>query len=236
MMPMGDAPDPGMALVRAAVARAQAKGIGKGALASMAGLNRSHLGRVEKGDRGLSLAAALNLATVVETTLGALLGEPQPAVQDRVMTAGDALAVGIPLVADEIAAGNGSLPEVPDDRVYWFREKWLSDLGYRTPGRFACIRLGNDAKASSMLPTIPPKSVVLIDRKARRDRPPNRSIWLVEDEGGPVVKRVTLVDAGLVIESDNPAPQYHARFISLKDRPVQDVLRGRAVWWAVEAE
>ena len=87
-----------------------------------------------------------------------------------------------------------------------------------------------------MLPTIPHRSVVLIDRQARRERPQARSIWLVEDGGGPAVKRVTLVEAGLVIESDNPAPQYHARFIPLKDRPIQNVLRGRAVWWAVEAD
>lgn len=152
------------------------------------------------------------------------------------MAAGDAHVLGIPLVADDIAAGNGALPEVPDERIYWFRESWLNGLGYRTPGRFACIRLGNDARASSMLPTIPPLSVVLVDRYARRENPPARSVWLVEDGEGPVVKRITLVSAGLIIESDNPAPQYHARFIPLEDRRIQDVLRGRAVWWAVEAE
>lgn len=210
----------------------QASGLSQKELVAKAKVARTTVYRVLAGTLQPTVPVASRLASALDTTVGQLLGET-PA-EDRVASVGAGHLVGVPLVAEEIAAGNGSLPEVPDDRTYWFREEWIRGLGYRQPGRFACIRLANTARASSMLPTIPPLSVVLVDRKARRDRPQARSIWLVEDGEGPVVKRVTLVDAGLVIESDNPAPQYHARFISLKDRPVQDVLRGRVVWWAVE--
>lgn len=206
------------------------------ALASRVGVSPATMSRFLAGSHQPRADELVRLAAELGTSVGVLLGEPLPAPQERLMVAGDAHVLGIPLVADEIAAGAGALPEVPDERIYWFRESWLNGLGYRTPGRFACIRLGNDARASSMLPTIPPLSVVLVDRGANPERPPARSVWLVEDGDGPVVKRITLVSAGLVIESDNPAPQYHARFIPLTDRPVRDVLRGRAVWWAVEAE
>lgn len=207
----------------------------KDEIARKAGVGRQTLYALRQSPSGVLLRNVVGLARELRIDLASeVFGLPQ--VGEMSLPAGSGSVIGIPLVADEVAAGNGALPEVPEDRTYWFREEWIRTLGYRQPGRFACIRLANTARASSMLPTIPPLSVVLVDRKARRDHPKARSLWLVEDGEGPVVKRVTLVDAGLVIESDNPAPQYHARFISLKDRPIQEVLRGRVVWWAVEAE
>ena len=136
-------------------------------LAKKAGVHERTIRRWREGKHDDPRLSSLEaVAGALGTTVGSLLGDPPP-TPERVLAAGEALAVGIPLVADEVAAGHGALPEVPDDRIYWFREDWLRGFGHRNHDRFACIRLGDDVRASSMLPTIPPLSLVLVDRSAR---------------------------------------------------------------------
>lgn len=148
--------------------------------------------------------------------------------------------VGAPLVAEDVAAGPGALPTVPDDRVYFFHRSYMVHHGWREADRdrFCCIRLGSKMAASSMTPTIPPKAVLLIDRKYPEERLQKlqRGIFLVDiPDEGIAVKRVTIADGVLLVESDNPEPQHHARAISLKGIRIRDVIRGKVLSWTVEA-
>lgn len=166
-------------------------------------------------------------------------GSPQPVVAHTPDDGGRELhGIGAPLVLKDVAAGEGSLPSVPDEKVYFFHESFLRRVGGAgsPKDRWACIKLGSDRVASSMSPTIPPLAVLLVDRRADRLRPKDRSIWLVDDpDDGLCVKRVTLRDGILILESDNSDTRYAPRHVILKDRPVQNVIKAKVVWWGVEA-
>jgi phage repressor protein C with HTH and peptisase S24 domain len=242
MVPMGDTTDPGNALVLAAIALARAKGIGKGALASKAGLNRSHLGRVEKGERGLSLAAAVSLASVVDATVDRLLGEAPAPPSSGVTVRGEDFAT-LPLVAEGVAAGFGAVAEVLDEpRPYAFRADWPALKGMAAdPLRFVLFRLRDDA--DSMSPEIRPKALVLCDRsEGERISPRNGVPYLVVTErpNHVAVKRVLPVRDGekiraLVYHSTNP--HYPPTSIDLKrGERMQDLVRACVVWWATETD
>jgi len=146
--------------------------------------------------------------------------------------------VGAPLVLEEVAAGVGSLPFVPEEKTYFFHESYMARHGWHEEDRdrFCCIRLGR--RAHSMQPTIQPNAVLLIDRRYPEEklRALKRGICLVDiPDEGVAVKRVTWGDHVLVIESDNPEPEFHARVIDMRDREIRDVIRGKVLWWSVEA-
>lgn len=166
-------------------------------------------------------------------------GGPQPVVAHTPEDGGRELhGIGAPLVLKDVAAGEGALPSVPDEKVYFFHEAFLRRMGGAgsPKDRWACIKLGSDRVASSMSPTIPPHAVLLVDRRADRLHPKDRTIWLVDDpDDGLCVKRVTLRDGILILESDNPDTRYAPRHVVLKDRPVQNVVKAKVVWWGVEA-
>lgn len=179
-----------------------------------------------------------------ESMVGAKLTGLESVGRVQVVTATDEVhgktlaGVGAPLVLEEVAAGNGSLPVVPEEKIYFFHESYMVRHGWSAGDRdrFCCIRLGK--KAFSMHPTIQPNAVVLVDRRYPEAllKTLKRGICLVDDpDEGVAVKRATMGDGVLVIESDNPDPQFHARVISLKGRNVRDVIRGKALWWSVEA-
>ena len=46
-------------------------------LAEQAGLDRSYLGQVERGDNSIALLTLLNIATALDVTLESLMGEAQ---------------------------------------------------------------------------------------------------------------------------------------------------------------
>lgn len=209
------------------------------------GIEKSRLSRYISGDRtpdpilGLQIASAfgVTLAEVAEMAGLEAPGRPQLAEADTSATV--LHGVGAPLVAEDVAAGPGSLPSVPDDRVYFFHRSYMAHHGWRESDRdrFCCVRLGRAATASSMVPTIPPKAVLLIDRRYPEEklRRLQRGICLVETDEGLAVKRATVTDGVLMLESDNPEPQYHARAIALSGVQIRDVIRGKVLSWTVEA-
>lgn len=208
------------------------------------GLNAATLSRYLDAERtpdpvtAARICAAVGLDLSEEAGLGSS-GAIQPVVA-RTSEAGsrELHGIGAPLVLKDVAAGEGSLPSVPDEKVYFFHESFLRRVGGAgsQKDRWACIRLGSDRVASSMSPTIPPLAVLLVDRRADRLRPKDRTIWLVDDpDDGLCVKRVTLRDGILILESDNPETRYAPRHVLLKDRPVQSVVKAKVVWWGVEA-
>ena len=212
-------------------------------LASRLGVSESGLSNYLSGNREPTLPTVTAMADFfgvsVDTLLGREIGALQPVVARTPEDGGRELhGIGAPLVLKDVAAGEGSLPSVPDEKVYFFHESFLRRVGGAgsPKDRWACIKLGSDRVASSMSPTIPPLAVLLVDRRADRLRPKDRTIWLVDDpDDGLCVKRVTLRDGILILESDNPEPRYAPRHVLLKDRPVQSVVRAKVVWWGVEA-
>lgn len=212
-------------------------------LAHRLGLTESGLSNYLSGKRRPPLPVIAGMADFfgvgVDTLLGRETGSPQPVVAHTPESGGRELhGIGAPLVLKDVAAGEGSLPSVPDEKVYFFHESFLRRVGGAgsPKDRWACIKLGSDRVASSMSPTIPPLAVLLVDRRADRLRPKDRSIWLVDDpDDGLCVKRVTLRDGILILESDNSDTRYAPRHVILKDRPVQNVIKAKVVWWGVEA-
>lgn len=89
-----------------------------------------------------------------------------------------------------------------------------------------------------MEPMIRPKSLLLLDRRVSEDRLKSkaREIYLVRPPGEKEAVKFVTVDGGvLILESDNPAPQYPPRAVSLKGETFADIVRARVLWWATEA-
>lgn len=92
------------------------------------------------------------------------------------------------------------------------------------------VRVGKDQQ--SMMPTIQPGDLLVIDQRDQgRMRPNPRLIYALNIDGGATVKRVEVVDGRLVISSDNLDKDKYATYT----RPISDVdLRvvvvGEVVW------
>lgn len=152
---------------------------------------------------------------------------------------GEPTARGLLLVEEGVGAGQGRLPIIPEsDRPYFFREDWLRARGWspEKPDRLVCVKLGPTSIAESMYPTIQEESVLVVDREPSREKIAARSIWLVEVPGeGLAVKRVTVDDGVVILESDNPDPEYAPRVIHLTERrTIEKIARGRVLWYATE--
>jgi phage repressor protein C with HTH and peptisase S24 domain len=144
---------------------------------------------------------------------------------------------GVPLAAGGVGAGAGQLELIPEGvHPYFFRRTFLERKGWSAlaPDRFAIYKLGTDEVASSMDPTIAPESVVLVDREADRDAVEPRSIWIVRDAGGLILKRVTVDDGWIVLESDNRHPEFAPRVLHVTKKERHQTLVGRVLWHAAE--
>lgn len=214
-------------------------------LASRLGVSEGGLSNYLSGTREPSISAIAAMADFfgvsVDTLLGRETGSPQPVVGRTSDRGGRELhGVGAPLVAIDVAAGDGALTEVSDDRVYFFGQRYMSTHGWteRSKDRFCCIKLGSASVAESMEPTIPHGSLLLVDRRPAWERLHSkaREIYLVRMPGErEAVKRCTLVGEQLVLESDNPAPKHHPKTFSVTGENWRDFVRGRVLWWSVEA-
>jgi transcriptional regulator with XRE-family HTH domain len=201
------------------------RGLSQQAVASRAGLSRNFVAQIERGESVPTVATLSRIAAALGVAVGELLGEPP-------LAAADSDAVGVPLVADRIAAGPPLLIADHVDRIEPLPRSLLRSLGV-DPHRAVLVRLGPDQ--DSMADTIPPGSTVLLDRTPGREVTP-RGIYAVREETmgdtGCSVKRLVL-DAEsrvLILLSDNPA--HLPRAIRLKPGlPLGDIVIGRVVWW-----
>lgn len=149
--------------------------------------------------------------------------------------------VAIPFVAVNVAAGAQATIEVPEGSAHFaFRTRYLKRvIGVTRPGRLVTVFLSRNSNlGASMLPTIQPGSMLLIDRHVEPERVENGGIYLVEYQGcsedrGLAIKRVNLdVKRGLLIlYSDNPAYQPMSIWLSEEMEP-KDILRGRVIMWS----
>lgn len=141
--------------------------------------------------------------------------------------------VPIPLYAARLAAGagaeNGSEPVIEH---LAFRADWLRRIGV-SPAAARLARVQGD----SMLPTLQPTDLVLIDTAQRSVPPRPRSstdmrpspIFALRHDEGAVVKRLERVsDDQLMLLSDNPAHPPQLR--SGADLETTEII-GKVVWW-----
>ena len=205
------------------------RGLSQQALARRAGVSRTFLAQIERGESTPTVAVLLRLATALGVAAGTLLGEDPPPPPG-----GE--TVGVPLVADTIAAGPPAFVADHLEGTGTLPRDLLHSLGVDT--RLAVlVRLGPDQ--DSMADTIPPGSTVLVDRAAVSEIVP-RGIYAVREEvageTGATVKRLVL-DAPsrvLILLSDNPA--HLPRALRLRaGQPLGDVVIGRVVWWTPPA-
>lgn len=131
-----------------------------------------------------------------------------------------------------IAAGQPLAIEPDDDADQWlaFQDTWLKP--YRDP---LCLTVGRNE--SSMLPTIQPGDVVVIDQRLeRRAQPTTGAVYAVNlvaltGETGGTLKRIEITDGHLVIIADNSdKTRYATRAFDLAGLDLTRVLIGLVVW------
>jgi transcriptional regulator with XRE-family HTH domain len=136
---------------------------------------------------------------------------------------------GVRILMDRIAAGPPlEIDEARSSGHLAFSKRWLDRLGIVRP---LCVRVGQ--RERSMLGTINPGEIVLLDcADERRTSPKTDRIYAVNVDGGSTLKRVAVLDRGLLLISDNPdKEEYPTRPLELaEDQSVLDVIVGEVMW------
>jgi len=173
-----------------------------------------------------------------------LLGADEPEVP-RVTEAlpgsyGEPAFVTVPLLKDRVAAG---IPQAVDQTEvitrlpftrYWVRKR----LGtVPREGRLVLIRVEEGWLGDSMLPTIVPGSMLLIDRGPRGEgltEIKDNKVYLLATEDGLTVKRVHRVGEHLIATPDNHSEEHRPFVVELRGRRIQDIVKGRVIWVACQ--
>ncbi|MBR9765430.1 MAG: helix-turn-helix transcriptional regulator [Rhodobacteraceae bacterium] len=159
-------------------------------------------------------------------------------VEQIVLDGGD--YAHIPVHAATLAAGGGALNgEEPVVDHLAFKRAWLSRIGI-SPANAVLARVAHGELGESMMPTICPGDMVLIDTSKREipQRPPNYKskkspIYAFTTEDGARVKRLAQLNDVIILVSDNP--DISPEFLS-KDRWSEVNVIGKVVWWGHTAE
>jgi len=190
-------------------------------LASRLHCSQSRISRLLAGEIRLHWRDAQRLAEVLGLTLYDLLDLPAspPPADFR-----DSPFVQVPLLRGAVAAGQ-PLPIENEP------ESWRAFLGayLRRFSRPILLRVGK--RETSMLPTIFPGDLVLVDRaEDKRRRPSLRHIYAVSLDEGGTLKRCKLEADHLLIIPDNPTAGFDPTTVSLKGRNVLHLIQGQVVW------
>ena len=153
-----------------------------------------------------------------------LEGTPPPTAVDGV--------IALPVLAKPIAAGHPLL--VTLDPVHDTDLTFKGDV-VKHFTRPVGLRVGR--KQVSMIPTIEPGDVVLLDQNvSRRRRPPAGRIYAINmgpltGKAGGALHRVDLSGRTLILSSDNPDKSaYPTRTFEVTAATLPDVLVGQVVW------
>ena len=204
------------------------------------GSQNSLLGKWLKRERVPSMSS---LAPILEK-LGVGLSMPTPEpdrevcfVNARIVPAGESVEppqaedyIAAPLVG-EVGAGPGYVPQ--DEIKSWFLAyKHLPAVRHRR--NLLAVELGNNS--DSMLPTLAPGDIVLIDRDDRNVDQPGRMMLVLDPDGAGMIKRVSVQTDGndfrVTLYSDN-ATKHPPMVYSLRSDYLDDwdrVIVGRAIW------
>lgn len=212
--------------------------VGKGdqaRVAGFAGLNPSTLSRWRTGAEPLNprLDTIEKLAEAVGRPARWLLGveEPEPALAD------ESSYLTVPLLRDTVAAGQ---PRVVESQIitrlpfsrYWVRKR----IGaVPREGRLILVRVDEGLAGWSMIPTILPGNMLLVDRGPGGEglqTVENGKIYLLQIDGGLTVKRCYLAGEHLVATPDNRTPEHDPVVLELRGRRLQEIVKGRVIWVA----
>lgn len=209
------------------------------ALSRATGVSSANLSRWINGKQ----MPRLNEISPIISAVGARIKEadPEPAkdvcfVNARIVPAGEGVEppqgedyIAAPLVG-EVGAGPGYVPQ--DEIKSWFLAyKHLPAVRHRR--NLLAVELG--ANSDSMLPTLAPGDIVLIDRDDRNVDQPGRMMLVLDPDGAGMIKRVSVQTVGndfrVTLYSDNA--KHPPLVYSLRNDYLDDwdrVIVGRAIW------
>ncbi len=206
-------------------ARVRRREISERRLALETGFSQPHVHNVLKGARQLTSEVADRLMHRMGIRAEDLF---QPAELERVLPTRelqDSPFREAPMLKGRIAAGQPFPIEARFSSSRAFTQEFLGQFT-----RPVLVKVG--AGEVSMLPTIQPNDLLLIDQSEQRRRRPefSRIYALSLDEGG-TIKRCEIVENELVIVPENMQQRgFTPRTIPLEDHNILDIIRGEVVW------
>lgn len=191
------------------------------ALASRLHCSQSKVSRLLAGEIRLHWRDAQRLMEALGLTIRDLVeSSPSPPTTDLP----DSPFVQVPLLRGAVAAGQ-PLPIENEP------ESWRAFLGsyIRRFSRPILLRVGK--RETSMLPTVCPGDLVLVDRdEEKRRRPSLHHIYAVSLDEGGTLKRCKLEGDHLLVIPDNPTAGFDPTTVSLKGRDILQIIQGQVVW------
>lgn len=210
------------------------------ALSRATGVSTSNLSRWINGKQ----IPRLNEISPIISVMGAKIKEASPEsdrdvcfVNARVVPAGEGIDppqaedyIAAPLVG-EVGAGPGYIPQ--DEVKSWFLAyKNLPAVRHRR--NLLAVELGK--YSDSMLPTLNPGDIVLVDRDDRNVEHPGHMMLVLDPDGAGMIKRVSVreesSDFRITFYSDN-AIKHPPMVYSLREDYLDDwdrAIVGRAIW------
>lgn len=189
-----------------------------------------------------------------ERRLSRLMGYSQPHVHNvlagvRHMNArfADDLLGGLGLSLEELKSGRGAsdslshvaVPlcsgEISPNREYPSEKGVATSIlapKHALPASAHCLAFRVGADESSMWPTVWPGDTVVVDSSlCGRRNPDVHSIYILRINGRGYVRRCHGLSGRLLLVSDQePSPGPPLTWVSLENRKIADVVRGRVVW------
>lgn len=206
-------------------ARVRKREMSERGLALRAGFSQPHIHNVLKGARQLTSDVADRLMAHLGLTLEDLFTKDElenalPAREFR-----DSAFAEVPLMRGRIAAGQPFPVDARFSGGRAFTTEFLQQ--YTNP---VLVKVG--ASETSMLPSIQPNDLVLIDQNEDKRKVPQFSrVYALSLEEGGTLKHCEVVEGALVIVPENMQQRgFSPRTMSLHDRNILDIVRGEVVW------
>jgi hypothetical protein len=196
--------------------------------------------RVPKGDRLLAWLEKLGARVIFPDEAGPSVREvcfvkPQTTGVNGVVGPAPEDYLAVPLAAAPVAAGPGLIPE---DKVRSWVLVWKHHESVRFRSNLVAVEIGRGER--SMVPTLHPGDIVLVDREDKNPEPAGKIMLVTEpNEAGTAIKRVRTKelknDIELIFYSDNARefPPDTYRLNRDFDGEIAKAIAGRVVWaWA----
>jgi len=206
-------------------ARVKRREISERRLALQAGFSQPHIHNVLKGARQLTTDVADRLMERLGLDLESLFetSELERVLPHREFK--DSVFREVPMLKGRIAAGQ----PFPVDARYAGTRAFTAEF-LKQFVRPVLVKIG--AAEVSMLPTVQPNDLLLIDQnEEKRRHPVFSSIYALNLDEGGTTKHCEVVNGELVIVPENMQQRgFSPRTISLEERNILDIVRGVVVW------
>lgn len=194
-------------------------------LALESGFSQPHVHNVLKGARQVTAGVADRLMARLVMSIEDLF---EPAELERALPHRefrDSPFREVPMLKGRIAAGQ---PFPVDSRFSGSRVFTAEFLSHFT--RPVLLKVG--ASELSMMPTVQPNDLLLIDQaEDKRRRPEFGRIYALSLEEGGTIKHCEVVENELVIVPENMQQRgFSPRTVSLERANILDIVRGQVVW------